>query len=90
MGQQISLQNETSLLFEMRCRQRVSYFCHVCLSSSCYIQLGYIDIVRALLAAGSNPTITNKEGATPFDYCTEKEILGVYNEELLQAAANSK
>jgi len=54
------------------------------------LQLGYADAVRALLAAGSNPTIANSEGATSFDYCTDKSILGVYNEELLQAAANSK
>ena len=62
------------------------YFLHIFFS----MQLGYSDVVRALLAAGSDPTITNKEGATAFDYCTSKEILGVYNEELLQAAANSK
>ncbi|KAJ7365528.1 hypothetical protein OS493_005640 [Desmophyllum pertusum] len=52
-------------------------------------KLGYADAVRALLAAGSDPTIPNSEGATSFDYCTDKPILGVYNEELLQAAANS-
>ena len=56
----------------------------------CLLQLGYTDAVRALLAAGSDPTIPNSEGATSFDYCTDKAILGVYNEELLQAAANSK
>ena len=55
-----------------------------------FFQLGYADAVRALLAAGSDPTIVNSEGATPFDYCTDKTMLGVYNEELLQAAANSK
>lgn len=52
-------------------------------------KLSYADAVRALLAAGSDPTIPNKEGATSFDYCTDKSILGVYNEELLQATANS-
>lgn len=52
-------------------------------------KLGYADAVRALLAAGSDPTIANKEGATPFDYCSDKTILGVYNEELLQASAKS-
>ena len=56
----------------------------------CSLQLGYADAVRALLAAGSDPTIANKEGATPFDYCSDKTILGVYNEELLQASAKSK
>lgn len=54
------------------------------------MQLGYADAVRALLAAGSDPTIVNNEGATSFDYCTDKAIIGVYNEELLQASANSK
>lgn len=52
-------------------------------------KLGYADAVRALLAAGSDPTIPNNEGATPFDYCNDKTILGVYNEELLQASAKS-
>ncbi|XP_073248939.1 uncharacterized protein [Porites lutea] len=52
-------------------------------------KLGYADAVRALLAAGSDPTIVNNEGATSFDYCTDKAIIGVYNEELLQASANS-
>jgi ankyrin repeat protein len=52
--------------------------------------LGFIDGVRALLSAGADPTISNHEGATAFDYCTDKNILGIYNEELLQAAAGGK
>ncbi|XP_048586466.1 uncharacterized protein LOC5504174 [Nematostella vectensis] len=52
-------------------------------------KMGFADGVRSLLAAGADPTITNNEGATPFDYCTDKSILGVYNEELLQAAAGA-
>ena len=54
------------------------------------LQLEYGDAVRALLAAGADPTIINKEGATSFDYCTDKTMQDIYNEELLQAAASSK
>ena len=68
----------------------ISTALHSCWAFFCSLQLGYADAVRALLAAGSDPTIANKEEATPFDYCSDKTILGVYNEELLQASAKSK
>ena len=53
-------------------------------------QLGNADITRALLSAGADPTRTNKEGATPFEYCSDEKILRVYNEQLLEAAAHSQ
>ncbi|XP_028398813.1 uncharacterized protein LOC114522343 [Dendronephthya gigantea] len=53
-------------------------------------KLGNADITRALLSAGADPTRINKEGATPFEYCTDEKILRVYNEQLLEAAAHSQ
>lgn len=53
-------------------------------------KLGNADMTRALLSAGADPTRVNKEGATPFEYCTDEKILLVYNEQLLEAAAHSQ
>jgi hypothetical protein len=47
-------------------------------------------MTRALLSAGADPTRVNKEGATPFEYCTDEKILLVYNEQFLEAAAHSQ
>ena len=68
-----------------------SSFIAMSLRSCVFIsQLEYGDAVRALLAAGADPTIVNKEGATSYDYCAGKTIQSIYNGELLQAAASSK
>lgn len=53
-------------------------------------KLGNADITRALLSAGADPTRPNKEGSTPFEYCTDESILKVYNEQLLEAAAHNQ
>lgn len=49
----------------------------------CLLKFGYIDVVRVLLVVGFDLIIFNSEGVIVFDYCIDKVILGVYNEELL-------
>ncbi|OWF38604.1 uncharacterized protein LOC110466050 [Mizuhopecten yessoensis] len=51
---------------------------------------GKTDIVRALLSAGADPGIHNAQGKTAFDLSSEFSlIITVFNEELLQATAQS-
>ncbi|ESO99673.1 hypothetical protein LOTGIDRAFT_173616 [Lottia gigantea] len=51
-------------------------------------KLGKADIIRALLSGGADPGIQNKERKLPLELGT-KDIVSVYNEELLQATAQS-
>src|SRR5690349_24603006 len=37
-------------------------------------QMAAVEIIRLLLAAGADPSITNKSGKTPADYATDKAI----------------
>lgn len=53
-------------------------------------QLGYADIVRALLAGGADPGIHNGSGETPLDLALSPKVYDVFGEELLQATAQSK
>ena len=53
------------------------------------LQLGKQDKVRALLAAGADPCVPNAEGKLPLDGAPDK-MRTIFNEELLQATAQSK
>ncbi|XP_064621643.1 uncharacterized protein LOC135484263 isoform X2 [Lineus longissimus] len=50
---------------------------------------GQTDIIRALLASGADPCIQNTDSQTPLDLAESTHVQHVYNEELLQAAAQS-
>ncbi|XP_035670631.1 uncharacterized protein LOC118412103 [Branchiostoma floridae] len=50
---------------------------------------GSVDIIRTLLSAGADPGIQDKNGDTPFDLSPSQAVTNVYNEELLQAIAQS-
>ncbi|CAG2189907.1 unnamed protein product [Mytilus edulis] len=52
-------------------------------------KLGKIDVVRTLLSSGSDPGIHNSYGKTAVDLAATHNITKVFNEELLQAAAQS-
>ena len=54
------------------------------------LQLGKVDIVRTLLSSGSDPGIHNSHGKTAVDLAATSNITSVFNEELLQATAQSK
>jgi len=49
------------------------------------------DVARALLMAGADPTVENKDGENPFEMTSSSEVMQqVYVEELLRATANSE
>jgi ankyrin repeat protein len=48
------------------------------------------DVVRALLMAGADPTVENKNGENAFELATSDSIQQVYVEELLRATAGSE
>ncbi|XP_019618720.1 PREDICTED: uncharacterized protein LOC109465744 isoform X2 [Branchiostoma belcheri] len=50
---------------------------------------GSVDIIRTLLSAGADPGIHDRNGDTPFDLSPSQAVTNVYNEELLQAIAQS-
>ncbi|XP_014663784.1 PREDICTED: uncharacterized protein LOC106806376 [Priapulus caudatus] len=50
---------------------------------------GYADVVRTLLAAGADPGIHNIEESTAFDVASGEKVVQVFNQELLQATAQS-
>ncbi|KAK7502764.1 hypothetical protein BaRGS_00006014 [Batillaria attramentaria] len=52
------------------------------------VKAGKQDKVRALLAGGADPCVPNAEGKFPFDLATSS-LRTVFNEELLQATAQS-
>jgi len=55
-------------------------------------RLNHGDVVRTLLACGSNPAVLNKEGHSAVEIaCSQsKNVQQIYVEELLRAAANSE
>lgn len=53
-------------------------------------KLGLQDVVRALLIAGANPLVENKDGENAFELANTENIQQVYVEELLRATAASK
>lgn len=53
-------------------------------------KLGLQDVVRALLTAGANPFIENRQGENAYELATSDPILQVYVEELLRATAKSE
>lgn len=53
-------------------------------------KLGLQDVVRALLTAGANPVIENRQGENAYEMATSDSIQQVYVEELLRAAAKSE
>ncbi|ODM97121.1 Beta-hexosaminidase [Orchesella cincta] len=52
-------------------------------------KLGLQDVVRALLTAGANPVVENRQGENAYEMATSETIQQVYVEELLRAAAKS-
>ena len=55
-----------------------------------YGQLGDADAVRALLAAGADPGVHNKEAQTALDLATSPKVGDVFSQEMLQSIAQSK
>ncbi len=53
-------------------------------------KIGLQDVVRALLTAGANPVIENRQGENAYEMATSDSIQQVYVEELLRAAAKSE
>lgn len=53
-------------------------------------KLGLQDVVRALLTAGANPVIENRQGENAYEMAASDSIQQVYVEELLRAAAKSE
>ena len=49
--------------------------------------MGYADIVRALLSAGANVLLKNKDGKNPYEYCATESVKNAYIGELLQAVS---
>lgn len=54
-----------------------------------FCQCGKLDKVRALLAGGADPCVPNSEGKLALELASD-EMRTVFNEELLQATAQSK
>ncbi|XP_047133651.1 uncharacterized protein LOC100210082 isoform X1 [Hydra vulgaris] len=53
-------------------------------------RMGYADIVRALLSAGSNVLLKNNDGKNPYEYCSTESVKNAYIGELLQAVSQSR
>lgn len=51
--------------------------------------LGEADIVRTLLSAGADPGVHNSKQRIPLDLAKLEKVRTVFNEELLQATAQS-
>jgi hypothetical protein len=52
--------------------------------------LGLVDVVRALLMNGADPTVENQSGENSYELVNSDHIQQVYVEELLRATAGSK
>jgi len=53
-------------------------------------KMGLQDVVRALLMAGADPVLENKNGENSFELATSETLQQVYVEELLRATAASE
>ncbi|MCL4131852.1 UNVERIFIED_CONTAM: hypothetical protein GTU68_003743 [Idotea baltica] len=53
-------------------------------------KLGHNDIVRALLAAGADPGVIDRNGNTPIQVSPSSSILSIFMEDLLRATAKSE
>lgn len=54
------------------------------------LQLDQADTVRTLLSAGADAGVQNRSGQTPFELVQSEQVKDVFNQELLQATAQSK